>query len=202
MKMNDNEMMQFIMSNVKFVIMGHYPAATISKFAGMLNDNATAGGTTPDNAGTGRFSANAQGITIYWGNDNGYFSLSNFAPGSGDNALASYLEGRRFSIVGKNEPNPTASKFGYNFGSTSNMWLDTDAVKFITTLDGTDKNFLQAFIEPLTVPANIQALMEFAQEVESAMQSKYSGYGYNYDWEYDEFMPDDFESEIVEDTDF
>lgn len=202
MKMSENDMMQFIMNNVKFIIMGHYPSATISKFAGQINDQLTAGGMTPENAGAGRFSANMQGMTLYWGNDNGYFSFSNFAPGSGDNALASYLEGRRFSIVGKNEPNPTAAKFGYDFGSTSNMWLDTDAVKFITTLDGTDKNFLQAFIEPLTNPANIQALMEFAQEVNGAIQSKYMDYGYSYDWEYDEFQPDDFEAEIIEDTDF
>lgn len=180
--MSENEMAMFILGNLKGTVMAHYPADVISNYVSLFVNQFRQFGNTPVAQPDGMYSVVTDEFSLYFGDRNGYLTFSNYTGGD-SSSLADKFNGKRMAIYSKSDVNPRMAKFGWNFGSEGMIWLDDDALRFTTKLTGTDSNFLQAIIEPLTDMDNLSAMMEFFQQL---MSNRYSSYCY------DEFEPDDY----------
>lgn len=185
--MSENELGMFILSNLKVTAMAHYPADVIANYVSLIANQLSQAGAAPVAGQNGMYSVVTDAFSLYFGNSNGYLTFSNYAGAGDSSSLADKFNGKRMALYSKSDVNPTMAKFGWNFGSEGMMWLDDDALKFKTTLTGTDANFLQAIIEPLTDMDNLSAMMEYFQQL---MSNRYSSYYY------DEFEPDVYYEDV------
>lgn len=184
-KMNDQDLVKFILANLKVIAMAHYPQATVSNYTNLFADKFREMGVAVNTASNGLYTVNAQNMfDLYFGGKNGYLTMANFNETGNSGNLADKFAGKRMMIYGQSDANPTLARFGWDFGGESELWLEADALKFRLALTGTKANFLQAIIEPLTDMNNLTNLMQYAQEIERATYSKYSSY-YDYDNYYD-----------------
>lgn len=183
LSMSDSEMGYFILQNMKFSAMAHYPENVITSITGLLVDQISNNGGQVEGMANNYYSVAIPGTDtqLYFGNANGYLNFANFTSSKNATNLANKFAGKRMMIYSTANANPDLADCGWDFGSESELWLETDAVKFKTTLIGTKANFLQAFLEPLTDMANISNLMELANTIESAQRSRYYSYYYDDD---------------------
>ena len=138
---------------------------------------------TPAQAADGLYSVAVPNVfDLYFGNENGYLTVANCNGGGNSSSLADKFTGKRFMMYSHYDANPTLAGFGWNFGSESALWLEADAIKFRSELTGTDANYLQAIIEPLTDMNNLNKLMEYVGQMMSSMN-----YGDDYDYDYDDY---------------
>lgn len=205
-KMSNTELAQFVISNIKVIAMAHYPQATVQNYANIFADELRQEGATVNTTSNGLYTVNAPNLfDLYFGNRNGYLTISNFNDNGNAANVASKFAGKRLMVYSSGQPNPTMANFGWNFGGEGELWLEADALKYKVTLTGTNQKFLQAILEPLTDMDNINKIMQYANEIERATYSKnYNGYNYGtYDYDdynYD-FIDDDEDTVVaVEDS--
>lgn len=205
--MNEADLMALFMSEIKFCFIAHYPAANIQQFSTMLRDELNKNGIPYSTDGNNMNKVDFLGLMNgYFGEKNGYFFTGNNLAKDNARDLSGKFSGKRMVLYSNAPVNPVAASMGWNFGSETEIWLEDDAFKFKNTLTGTNLNYIQAFLEPLTDMSNIQKLMAFIQEMRQAVNSKYGAYNDYYDYygsymddsdyiydyeEYDEFIPDD-----------
>lgn len=205
--MNEADLLALFMSEIKFCFMAHYPASNIQQFSSMLRDELNKNGIPYSTDGNNMNKVDFFGLmTSYFGEKEGYFFTGNTLAKDNAKDLSGKFSGKRMVLYSNAPVNTAAASMGWNFGSEAEIWLDDDAFKFKNTLTGTNLNYIQAFLEPLTDMSNIQKLMSFIQEMRQAVNNKYGSYNDYYDYygsymedsdyiydyeEYDEFIPDD-----------
>lgn len=183
MNMSETALAEMVLKNLKFVAMAHYPADVVAKYTEMMCSFMQSSNMTPAQAADGLYSVAVPNVfDLYFGNENGYLTVANCNGGGNSSSLADKFTGKRFMMYSHYDANPTLAGFGWNFGSESALWLEADALKFRSELTGTDANFLQAIIEPLTDMNNLNKLMEYVGQMMSNMNY---GADYDYDAYYD-----------------
>lgn len=184
---SDKDMMKALLAHFESTVMVHYPESTITKYASMIGVLLQQSEMNYTSIGDDQYQVtlpvDGQYITSYFGNNNGYFTFSN-VPFSkvGNGSLASHFEGRRAVMFGYSEPGQY-SDLGVDFGNESTMWLEADAIKFETKLTGTDKCFIEAYIDMVCNPKFQESMMAIFDQIEdrySYDDYDYSDYSYEY----------------------
>lgn len=209
LSMSESSMMQELFENMKFLFMIHYPQDVVNNLTQLLYDNASAAGSSVNTISPNYYSASVTpDMSFYFGNLNGYFAFGNSAVKGGAQSLADKFAGKRFAIYSTSNPVPALARFGWDFGSEGEIWLDDDAVKFTVSLTGTSQNYLQAMIEPLTDMDNLKNFINYMNEIVNASyNSRYRNYydysPYDYDFDdydvYDEVAEADYDEDYTYD---
>lgn len=187
--MSENELSKMVLTNLKFALTAHYPADVVNRFSEYVCSTLQSQGEAPEAVADGFHKVAVPDLfDMYFGNKNGYFTITNYN-GEGDcTALADKFAGKRAVIYSRSDVNPTLAELGWNFGSEGMIWLEDDAIKSHIELTGTDANYLQAIIEPLTDPANIEKLMSMFSSLDKRVYD--SGSEYEFDYDYDSVYED------------
>lgn len=115
---------------------------------------------------------------------NTFFIGTPISGNAGANSLAEYFKGSR--IAGVSIAKPGELSFGIKFGATGTLSVTEDAVKFKTTLTGTDLPFLHSYVALIENPEFINAMTE-------AMSRSYNFYDYDdYDYTYGGYGGDNY----------
>lgn len=180
MKMSQNEIIETVFNNLKFVAMVHYPQEIVKNYTDMLSDLIQSNGVAATQAADGFYSVELPDMfNLYYGDRNGYLTFANYEAAGNSMSLADKFAGKRVVIYSRSEANPVMARFGWNFGSEGMLWLDADAVRLRTELTGTSANFLQAIIEPLTDINNLQNLMQYGAEMNGMYDMSDDDYAYD-----------------------
>lgn len=161
---------EYALSNMSFLAMIHYPQATVNSLVSALNAQLKPGA---EPSTTGVENVNIDGINLWYGNIDGYFTLTNYTPaGTSENEFTPLVEGTRGVIAGIQYPQ--SNPYGLSWGSKGRIWLTSDAIKMEVTLTNTNLKFMEAMIEMMQNP-------KFQAQMRQAINEVEQNYGY-YDY--------------------
>lgn len=151
------------LKGIDFVAMVHYPQATVDYMIKSLNDMAAQSGQIAKTEANGMQSVMYDGTEYLYGNVDGYFAIADYdLTSEGNTDFAPLVDGTRGVIASISEPGD--NMYGFEWGSTSRLWLTADAIKGECKVTNTSKKLLEVFIDAFNNPIFRQQILEAIQE--------------------------------------